>query len=79
MQKLLNNSLCKLADAIMENETNPNIDKDIIVYGLNSAIQQGASAITTITLGLLFGLTLEIIVFMVSFTFIRTYAGPRTD
>ncbi len=72
---MLSSRIGKLADAIMENETNPNIDKDIIVYGLNSAIQLGASAITTITLGLLFGLTLEIIVFMVSFTFIRTYAG----
>ncbi len=72
---MISNRLGKLADVIMENETNPNIDKDIIVYGLKSAIQQGASAITTIILGLLFGLTLEIIVFMVSFTFIRTYAG----
>ncbi len=72
---MISSGLGKLADVIMENETNPNIDKDIIVYGLKSAIQQGASAITTIILGLLFGLTLEIIVFMVSFTLIRTYAG----
>ncbi len=72
---MLATKLEKLADVLMENETNPNIDKDIIVYGLNSAIEQGLSMITAIVLGWMFGLTLEIIVFMVSFTFIRTYAG----
>lgn len=72
---MLNRGIGNLADLLMENQTNPNVDKDIIVYGLNSAIQQGISMITAILLGWLFGLTLEVIVFMVSFTLIRTYAG----
>ncbi len=72
---MLSSRLENLAEVIMENETNPNIDKDIIVYGLNSAIEQGASMFTAVLLGWIFGLTAEIIVFMVSFTLIRTYAG----
>lgn len=72
---MLSSRLEKLAEVIMENETNPNIDKDIIVYGFNSAIEQGMSFVTAVVLGSLFGLGIEVIIFLVSFTLIRTYAG----
>ena len=65
----------KLAVFLMKNENNPKIDKEIIVYGLSSAIQHGLSIITTLVIGLLFGLALESIVFLISFSFIRSYAG----
>ncbi len=72
---MLKSKLEKLADVLMENETNPNIDKDIIVYGLYSAIEQSISVITAMILGFMFGLTIEVVIFMISYTFIRTYAG----
>ena len=72
---MIDKKLENLACTLIENESNPNIDKEIIVYGLSCAIEHGASIITSIVLGLLFGLTLEIIVFLMSFSFIRTYAG----
>lgn len=72
---MIGEKLEQLADVLMENESNSKIDKEIIVYGLSSAIEHGASIITTITLGVLFGLTLESVVFLIALSFIRTYAG----
>ncbi len=64
-----------VADIIMEKETNPNIDKDIIVFGIKTGIEIIANVLTTIILGLIFGLVLESIVFLVAFSFIRMYSG----
>lgn len=64
----------KLADIIMENN-NSNVDKDIIVYGLISTITQGVSIIITILLGIIFQLILESLVFLISYSIIRMYAG----
>ncbi|NCC15915.1 MAG: hypothetical protein EOM28_06135 [Clostridia bacterium] len=72
---MIGKKLEKLACVLMENESNPDIDKEIIVYGLSCALEHAASIITSIVLGLLFGLTLEIIIFLMTFSFIRTYAG----
>lgn len=72
---MITKKIDKFADFLMKNETNPNIDKDIIVYGLTSAIEQGASLITIIILGWYFGLIVEVVVFFVSFSLIRKYAG----
>ena len=65
----------KLADMILESNTNSQVDKDIIVYGLNSAIEQSANVLTTVVIGISFGLLLESIVFLVSFSMVRMYAG----
>lgn len=64
-----------LAEILMEKETNPNIDKEIIVYGLSSALEHAISIVTTIVLGALLGLLLESFIFLISFSCIRTYAG----
>lgn len=64
-----------LADMIMESDKNSVKDKEIIVYGLKSAITQGSSIITTAALGCVFGLLWESIVFLISFSAIRMYAG----
>lgn len=65
----------KLADLLMENDQSRNVDKDIIVYGLCTAIEHLACILTTIVLGCLFGLLLESLVFLIAFSSIRTYAG----
>ena len=72
---IINKKLEELADVLMENENHPNIDKEIIVYGLACALEHGISMITIIILGLLFELTFETVVFVLAFSFIRTYAG----
>lgn len=65
----------KIADLIVDNDSNHNVEKEVIVYGLNSAIEQGICFILFIVLGCFFRLLIESIVFIVSFTFIRIYAG----
>ena len=64
-----------LADIIVENDNSNSTDKEILVYGLTSAIEQGTSILTTAVLGVLFGLLLESLIFLVSFSMIRMYAG----
>ena len=72
---MANSALDNLADMIMKCDKNTVKDKEIIVYGLKSAITQGLSIITTAVLGYVFGLLCESIVFLVSFSAIRMYAG----
>lgn len=72
---MIGNKIEKLADMILENEKEHLADKDIIVYGLLNAIEQGASIITTVILGCLFGLLIESLLFLISFSMIRMYAG----
>lgn len=60
---------------IVENDNSNSADKEIVVYGLTSALEQGTSILTTAVLGALFGLLLESLVFLVSFSMIRMYAG----
>lgn len=50
-------------------------DKELILYGIHSMIEYIFNIFTTMVLGLLFGLVIESLVFLVSFSFIRTYAG----
>lgn len=72
---MASSTLNNLADMIVKSEKNTVKDKEIIVYGLKSAITQGLSIITTAVLGCIFGLLWESIVFLVSFSAIRMYAG----
>lgn len=64
-----------LTDVMIEKEISKMEDKDVIVYGLSTGIELVFNIITTIILGLLFGLVLESFVFLVSFSFLRIYAG----
>ncbi len=72
---MLNFKIESLADMIMESDKNTVKDKEIIVYGLKSAITQGLSIIATAVLGYVFGLLWESIAFLVAFSAIRMYAG----
>lgn len=60
---MIGDKIEKLADMILENEKEHLADKEIIVYGLLNAIEQGASIITTVILGCLFGLLVESLLF----------------
>lgn len=72
---MVSSTLNNIADMIMKSDKNTVKDKEIIVYGLKSAITQGLSIIITSVLGYIFGLLWESIVFLVSFSAIRMYAG----
>lgn len=67
--------ITKLADVLIEKGISENEDKEIIVYGLASGMELVFNIITTIILGLIFGLFMESFVFLISFSFIRIYAG----
>lgn len=64
-----------LVDIMLENKMIKSEDKDIIIYGLSAAIEIIFNIITTIVLGFIFSLVLESIMFLLAFSFLRTYAG----
>ena len=65
----------KLADSLVETGRCKAEDREIIVYGLTTATELGASILTTVALGFAFGLVVESLVFLASFSFLRSYAG----
>lgn len=67
--------MTKLADILTEKGISKNEDKEIIVYGLTSGIELIFNITTTIALGFIFGMVIESLIFLISFSLIRTYAG----
>ncbi|KXL52181.1 accessory egulator protein B [Anaerotignum neopropionicum] len=65
----------KLADVLIKNDMTKGQNKEVIVYGLSVGTELAFNIITTVVLGIMFGLVLESLVFLGSFSFIRTYAG----
>ena len=61
--KLIENGKCKIED------------REIVVYGLSSAVELSFNIITTIIIGFIFNMVLESVIFLVSSAFLRTYAG----
>ena len=49
-------------------------DNNVIVYGLSAGIEPVFNIITKILLGFLFGLVLESLVFLLSFSVLRIHA-----
>ena len=72
---MFNKKIESLADMIVESDRYDSTEKEIIVYGLASAVEQVSGILATVVLGVLFGLLLESFVFLVSFSVIRMYAG----
>lgn len=72
---MFNKKIESLADMIVESDRYDSTEKEIIVYGLMSAVEQVSGILTTVVLGVLFGLFFESFVFLVSFSMIRMYAG----
>lgn len=68
-------SIENFADLMIENSKCKETDKDIIIYGLTMAFEIFAMIITIIFFGSINGLVLEGLLFFVSFSAIRTYAG----
>lgn len=67
--------IIKLANMLIEKGISKKEDKEIIVYGLTSGIEIIFNIITTIVLGVFWGLIVESLVFLISFSMIRVYAG----
>jgi accessory gene regulator B len=64
-----------VADVLIKKEISKREDKDFLVYGLSIGIELIFNMITTIALGFIGGMVLESLVFLVSFSFLRIYAG----
>lgn len=62
-------------DLLIEKEICKNEDREIIIHGLTAGTELILSILTTVLLGLIFDLVVESIVFLISFSFIRMYAG----
>lgn len=65
----------KIAYELSENDNCKTTDIEVLKYGINAFIEFIYNIISTILLGLLFGLILESLIYYVSFSLIRTYAG----
>lgn len=65
----------KFAQWLIEKRIISGDDREIIIFGLVLSMQLLLSAVTTIVIGIILGVLLETIVFIVSYAFIRTYAG----
>ena len=72
---MLKFQIIKLVDMFIEKEICKNEDKEIIIHGLTSGIELIFNILTRIILGFIFGLVIEILVFLISFSFICTYLG----
>lgn len=72
---MLENYIEKITSILIERQIVKPEDKEIIIYGLNTGIELIFNIITTIILGLLFDLVIESLIFLLSFSYIRIYAG----
>ena len=72
---MLKGKLAKLADVLIEKNISKIEDREIIIYGLSTGMELVLNTATTIVLGLVFGMVLESIIFSLSFSAIRIYAG----
>ncbi|ONI43435.1 hypothetical protein AN641_10175 [Candidatus Epulonipiscioides gigas] len=72
---MLKEKLEKLVNELVANGHCKSEDKEIVIYGLSTAIELTFNIITMLVLGALFDLLLETVIFLVSFSLIRIYAG----
>lgn len=72
---MFNNQMTCIADAMVNREIIKEEDKEIVAHGLKVGVQLLSNILTTVIIGLVFGLVLESLIFLISFSCIRTYAG----
>lgn len=72
---MIKKSMQNLTNILIKKEICRAQDKDIIIHGLTSGIELIFNILTTILLGLIFGLFIESMFFLISFSLIRMYAG----
>lgn len=69
------NQVDKLTKILIEQKIITIDNRETITYGLSTGIEIILNLITTLVIGLILNMVLESIVFIVSFAFIRIYAG----
>ena len=69
------NNIEKFVSTMVEREIVKKDDKEIIIYGINTGVEIIINIVTTIILGSVFRLIFESIMFLISFSAIRIYAG----
>ncbi|MEA1976135.1 MAG: accessory gene regulator B family protein [Bacillota bacterium] len=65
----------RFSDVLIDQEIITIENKDLIVYGLSTGIELILNILTIIALGFVLDMLLESILFVISFAFIRVYAG----
>lgn len=65
----------QLAVHLEENQIIKSDDRELYVYGLNQGLSILLNIVTTLGIGLLFGTVLQLVVFMVAYIPLRSYAG----
>lgn len=65
----------QLAVRLEENQIIKSDDRELYVYGLNQGLSILLNIVTTLGIGLLFGCTPQLVVFMVAYIPLRSYAG----
>lgn len=65
----------QLVEMLISNKKCDFEDRDIIVHGITASISIGINIVTAVLLGILYDMIIESFIFLVSFSFIRTYAG----
>lgn len=65
----------KIADRLCRQDIIEDTDKELYVYGFNMLITVSLNIISTIIIGLLFGMVFESIAFLAAYIPLRSYAG----
>jgi len=65
----------RITDKLIENGTIVNEDRELYVYGLQQGFIMLINIITTIIIGVIFGMFWQSIVFLIAYIPIRSYAG----
>lgn len=65
----------KIADRLCKQDIIEDADKELYVYGFNMLLTVSLNIISTIIIGLLFGMVFESIAFLVAYIPLRSYAG----
>ena len=65
----------KLTKVLIDRRIVTNDNREIITYGLSTGIELILNLITTLAIGLILNMVLESVVFVLSFAYIRVYAG----
>ena len=72
---MLINKIEVYVDYLVKNKKCKTENKEIVVYGINTSFSYLLNFITTIFIGLLFGMITESIIFLISFSLIRSFSG----
>ncbi|MFI3201080.1 MAG: accessory gene regulator B family protein [Eubacteriales bacterium] len=72
---MITKKLTNFVELLVEQGIVQKEDKELVIYGLLTGSKLVLNTITTVVIGILFGLAVESIFFLCTFSWIRTYAG----